>query len=103
MTTEEMRRTLQSDPVAKQLLRSTIPARLAYTWRDGTTRGVPMWFHWTGEEFLIGAPPNAPKMRVLADRPVVAFSVDSDAWPYRVLCVRGIAAVTNAAMPFPEY
>ncbi len=42
MSADEARQTLNSDPVAQQLLQSTIPARLAYTWRDGTPRVVPM-------------------------------------------------------------
>ena len=29
------------NPVAQQLLSSTAPARLAYTWSDGTPRVVP--------------------------------------------------------------
>jgi hypothetical protein len=33
------------DPVAQTLLHSTIPARLAYVWPDGTPRVVPIWFH----------------------------------------------------------
>src|SRR6266498_4569025 len=73
MTTTDTTTRLQTDPVAQELLRSTIPARLAYVWRDGKPRVVPMWFHWTGEEFLMGAPPNAPKMKVLADHPDVAL------------------------------
>ena len=36
---------LLHDPVAEKLLGSTIPARLAYTWMDGTPRVVPVWFH----------------------------------------------------------
>jgi hypothetical protein len=36
---------LLDDPVAEKLLRSAIPARLAYTWMDGTPRVVPVWFH----------------------------------------------------------
>ena len=43
---------LLNDPIAQALLRSTIPARLAYSWTDGTPRVVPIWFHWTGEEFV---------------------------------------------------
>jgi len=93
--------------VARQLLASTIPARLAYSWRDGTPRVVPMWFHWTGEEFLMGAPPNAPKMKVLAEHPVVAFGIDSTDWPYAVLSVRGRASFRLVDQPvedtFPEY
>ena len=103
MTAQEARAILQTNPVAQQLLRSTIPARLAYTWHDGTPRVVPMWFHWTGEEFLMGAPPNSPKMRVLAERPAVAVTIDSDEWPYQVLTVRGTAAVAEVAGFFPEY
>jgi hypothetical protein len=103
MTIHEARAILTTDPVAQRLLRSTIPARLAYTWHDGTPRVVPMWFHWTGEEFLMGAPPNSPKMRVLADRPAVAVAIDSDQWPYQILTVRGTAAVAEAEGFFPEY
>ena len=89
--------------MAQGLLQSAIPARLAYTWRDGTPRVVPMWFHWTGEEFLMGAPPNAPKMKVLGDHPQVAFTIDSNEWPYRVLCVRGTASVQEVEGRFAEY
>ena len=35
---------LLNDPVARRLLNSTIPARLAYSWTDGTPRVVPIWF-----------------------------------------------------------
>ena len=103
MPAAEARTVLQTDPVAQQLLQSTIPARLAYTWRDGSPRVVPMWFHWTGEDLLMGAPPNAPKMRVLAARPAVALSVDSNEWPYQVLAVRGTASVESVDDLFPEY
>jgi len=74
MPSEQAISMLRTDPVARQLLGSTIPSRLAYVWRDGRPRVVPMWFHWTGEEFLMGAPPNAPKMKVMADHPSVALT-----------------------------
>ena len=51
----------------------------------------------------MGAPPNAPKMKVLAERPVVALSVDSNEWPYQVLAVRGTARVELVDDLFPEY
>src|SRR5436309_15001785 len=102
-TTDETRATLQTDPVAGQLLQAAPLARLAYTWLDGTPRVVPMWFHWTGEAFLLGAPPNAPKMQALARNPRVALSIDSDAWPYQVLTVRGAAAIELVDWTFPEY
>src|SRR5215211_2924913 len=95
--------TLVTDPVADDLLRSTIPARLAYTWRDGTPRVIPIWFHWTGEEILLGAPPNSPKMKALAERPAVSLTIDSNEWPCQVLMIRGTASVTVADEPFPEW
>ena len=82
---------LQTDPVAKELLSSVIPARLSYTWSDGTPRVVPMWFKWTGSEFIMGAPPNAPKMKVLSERPAVSLVIDDSQWPYKVLTVQGTA------------
>ena len=98
---------LQNDPVAQDLLRSAIPARLAYVWRDGTPRVVPMWFHWTGQQFLMGAPPNAPKIKVLGDHPRVALTIDGNHWPYLLLCVRGSASIQFVDQPvddtFPEY
>lgn len=103
MTTNEARTTLLTDPVAEQLLQGTLLARLAYTWLDGTPRVVPMWFHWTGEVILLGAPPHAPKMKALASHPQVALSIDRDAWPYQVLTVRGAAAIELVDWTFPEY
>jgi hypothetical protein len=103
MAASEAQQVLQSDPVAQELLRSTIPARLAYIWHDGTPRVVPMWFHWTGEEFLMGAPPNSPKMKVLTDNPDVAFSIDRNEWPYLVMSVRGTATIREVDGRFPEY
>jgi nitroimidazol reductase NimA-like FMN-containing flavoprotein (pyridoxamine 5'-phosphate oxidase superfamily) len=60
---------LLHDPVAHQLLQSTIPARLAYTWTDGTPRVVPIWFHWTGEDVVMGGPPDAPKINAIRANP----------------------------------
>jgi hypothetical protein len=103
MATIDAQTMLQTDPVAQQLLQSAIPARLAYTWRDGTPRVVPMWFQWTGDVILMGCPPNAPKMKVLADRPHVAVTIDNNEWPYQVLLIRGIASVEPVDEIFPEY
>ncbi len=54
---------LLSDPVAGALLGSANPARLAYTWMDGSPRVAPIWFPWTGDHFVLGSPPKAPKLR----------------------------------------
>ena len=94
---------LLHDPVAEKLLGSTIPARLAYTWMDGTPRVVPVWFHWTGEQFVIGSPARAPKLKALAADPRVALTIDDHGWPYSVLMVRGNAAVEMLDHVVPEY
>jgi hypothetical protein len=65
MATQQGDLALLDDPVAQELLHSTNLARLAYTWRDGTPRVIPIWFHWDGETIVLGSPPNAPKVDVL--------------------------------------
>lgn len=92
-----------SDPVAKELLSSRQPAHLAYTWTDGTPRVVPIWFHWTGDAIVMASPPNAPKVKVLSDGTPVAITIDSSAWPYRVLMVRGHVAVSTVNGVPDEY
>jgi hypothetical protein len=52
---------LLRDPVAQQLLQSKFPAHLAYTWREGTPRVVPIGFHWNGAEIVLAIAPDAPK------------------------------------------
>jgi hypothetical protein len=81
------------DPVAQNLLQSTNPARLAYVWTDGTPRVVPIWFHWTGTEIVLGTPVDAPKVQALRLNPSVAITIDSNDWPAEVLQVRGTARI----------
>jgi hypothetical protein len=94
---------LLKDPVAEQLLRSAIPARLAYNWLDGTPRVVPIWFHWDGREFALGSPPRAPKLKALRKNPRVALTIDDATWPSKVLLVRGTATVETLGGVVPEY
>ena len=91
------------DPIALELLRSTIPARLAYTWPDGTPRVVPIWFHWTGEEMVMVSPSDAPKVAALQTNPDVALTIDSESWPHKVLLIRGSAQVELVDGVAPEY
>ena len=94
---------LLNDPVAQELLRSTSPARLAYVWRDGSPRVVPMWFHWNGKEIVLGTPDKAPKVRALSTGTKVALSIDGNTWPYKALQIRGSALVETVAGVVPEY
>jgi hypothetical protein len=94
---------LLNDPVASALLNSVNPARLAYTWMDGSPRVVPIWFHWTGDQFVLGTPPKAPKLKALAADPRVALTIDDTAWPPGVLLVRGRAGIELLDDVGPEY
>jgi hypothetical protein len=84
---------LLKDPVAQRLLQSTIPARLAYVWKGRTPRVVPIWFHWSGEEFVFTSSPKAPKLKALTNGSNVALTIDDSNWPYKVLMIRGTVSI----------
>ena len=94
---------LLNDPIAQELLHSNIPARLAYVWRDGTPRVIPIWFHWNGEEVVLGTPLKAPKTRALRDGSKVALTIDTNDWPHKVLQIRGTAKIETVDGVVPEY
>jgi hypothetical protein len=94
---------LLQHPVSKELLKSTIPARLAYVWTDCTPRVVPIWFHWDGREFVLGSPSKAPKLKALSRNPKVALTIDDNSFPHKVLLVRGIARLQSMKGIVPEY
>ncbi|HKW18222.1 MAG TPA: pyridoxamine 5'-phosphate oxidase family protein [Terriglobales bacterium] len=94
---------LLKHPASKELLQSKIPARLAYVWTDGTPRVVPIWFHWDGQEFIVGTPSKAPKLKALAKNPKVALTIDDNSFPHKVLLVRGTARLQSVNGVVPEY
>ena len=94
---------LLREPVAQQLLQSKLPARLAYNWRDGTPRVVPIGFHWNGNEIVLGTPPDAPKMKVMQDGSKVALTIDTDTMPHQVLLIRGTVRTDTVEGIAPEY
>src|SRR5262245_21352032 len=80
-------------PISQQLLGSDIPARFAYTARDGSPRVVPVGFHWNGAEIVVCTTTNAKKLPALAADPRVALTIDTNSFPPHVLLVRGTAQV----------
>lgn len=94
---------LLADPLAQQLLASAIPARLAYTWTDGTPRVVSLWFHWDGTDVVMSTFGGAPKLKALRSGDRVALTIDTDTAPNRVLSIRGVATVTEVAGVVAEY
>ena len=94
---------LLDDPVAKELLQSRIPARLAYNWTDGSPRVVPIWFTYADGQFVMGSPPRAPKLKAIKSGDKVALTIDGDGFPHKVLLVRGRAEVSMVDGIVPEY
>jgi len=94
---------LLDDPIAQQLLASTIPARIAYVWTDGTPRITSMWFHWSGTQLVMATFKGAPKLNALASGDRVALSIDSNEPPNHVLSIRGALERTDMRGVVPEY
>lgn len=76
-------------PYAQQLLHGTDPVRLAYVGLDGDPRVVPIGFWTEGDRIAMATTPNAPKVAALRARPKVAITIDTSAFPPKVLLVRG--------------
>ena len=102
-------RLLESAP-ARDLLNSSIPARLAFVWTDGTPRVLPTWFVWTGEEIVMctfsagpGIHHPARRIDVLRENPDVAITIDTDDAVPHVLLIRGPAVVTEVDGLTAEY
>ena len=94
---------LLQHPASQELLRSKIPARLAYVWTDGTPRVVPIWFHWNGSEIVMATPPKAPKLKALAKNDKVSLTIDDNTFPHKVLLIRGSARLQPVEGIVSEY
>ncbi|GAA1431429.1 pyridoxamine 5'-phosphate oxidase family protein [Microlunatus lacustris] len=95
--------TLLDDPVAQEMLASRVPARLAYSWTDGSPRVVPIWFHWDGTALVMATPSRAPKLKALRQRPEAALTIDTESFPAHVLSVRGRVEIEEVDGPPAEY
>lgn len=104
-------RLLDTD-LAQQLLRSSIPARLAFVAADGTPRVVPTWFEWNGAEIVMVtyvAGPNvgirhpAARLAALRANPTVALTIDTEEFPAQSLTIRGRAEIDEVDGLAPEY
>lgn len=78
-------------PISRELLGSSIPARLAYIGVDGAPRVVPVAFLWDGARIVVCTVPKAAKVGALRRDPKVSLTVDTEGYPPRVLLVRGTA------------
>lgn len=101
---------LLETPLARKLLASAIPARMAYTAKDGTPRIVASWFQWNGSELVMPTYIRAPhipvparRLAMLRARPDVAISIDTESTPAQVLTIRGQAEITEVDGVDPDY
>jgi Pyridoxamine 5'-phosphate oxidase len=94
---------LLEHPASQELLKSKIPARLAYVWTDGSPRVIPIWFHWNGRDIVMATPPKAPKLKALAKNPKVSLTIDDNVFPHKVLLIRGTARLEPLEGIVPEY
>ena len=89
--------------LARELLASTEPARLAYTAGDGTPRVLPMWFLWSGGELVLATFAGSAKVAALRARPDVAVTIDRIGPPPDVLLLRGRVDLVEVDGVLPEY
>jgi hypothetical protein len=103
-------RLLDTD-VARRLLDSTIPARLAYVAKDGTPRVLSTWHVWTGTELVMSTylycPPMgmlrpAHRVAALRARTDVAVTIDTEPQPPEVLMLRGAVTIMEVDGMVPE-
>jgi hypothetical protein len=94
---------LLDDPVARELLSSAIPARLAYNLTDGSSRVVAIWFERAGNDIVMCTFPTAPKLRDLRSGDRVALTIDTDEPPNHILSIRGTCEVTTHRGVVGEY
>ena len=79
--------------VAKRLLNSTIPARLAFVGASGQPHVTPIWFLWRDGVVVMSSFANSAKVRAIKNNPRIALTIDSEEPPYRVLRIRGHADI----------
>src|SRR3954454_11021561 len=80
-------------PYAQQLLNGPEPARFAYDGLDGDPRVIPIGFWMDGDRLLIATVPKSAKVAALKKNPKVALTIDTGAFPPKVLLLRGTAEV----------
>lgn len=92
MTQEEIAEIL-ARPYSQALLNGNEPARMAYTAIDGDPRAIPIGFWTEGSQIVMASAPKSAKVAALRKNPRVALTIDTGAFPPKVLLIRGEARV----------
>jgi len=80
-------------PYAQQLLNGPEPARFAYDGLDGDPRVIPIGFWTEGSRIVMATVPKSAKVAAVRKNPKVALTIDTGAFPPKVLLIRGDAEV----------
>lgn len=89
--------------VARRLLSSTIPARLAFVTPDGGANVIPIWFLWRDGRLLMCSQAGGHKVRAMERNPRIAVTIDSETPPYESVRMRGRAEIELVEGIAPEY
>ena len=92
MTKDEIAAVL-AKPYAQQLLNGPEPARMAYIGVDGAPRAIPIGFWTEGERIVMATASKSAKVAAVRKNQKVALTIDTGAFPPKVLLIRGIAEV----------
>lgn len=66
---------------------------------DGLPMPTPVWFLWTGRDFLIYSQPETQKVLNITRNPQVALNLNSDAWGGEVLILHCEAEISPGSPP----
>lgn len=69
---------------------------------DGLPMTTPVWYLWTGRDFLIYSQPGKQKVRNIERSPLVSLNLNSDAWGGEVVIIHGEAEVSPGTPPAIE-
>jgi PPOX class probable F420-dependent enzyme len=69
---------------------------------DLTPQPTPVWFYWTGKDFLIFSQPIGKKLRNIRQHPRVAVHFNSDEYGGDILVFTGEAQILSEKPPEPE-
>jgi pyridoxamine 5'-phosphate oxidase-like protein len=92
MTQDEIAAIL-AKPYSQALLNGSEPARMAYIGVDGDPRAIPIGFWTEGSRIVMATVPKSAKVAALRKNPRVALTIDTAAFPPKVLLIRGKAQV----------
>jgi len=70
--------------------------------KDGTPQPVPVWFIWTGEQFLIFSQPESLKLKNIERNPRVSLNFNSDENGDDVMIFFGEAILDRSGPPANE-